>query len=257
MRSIPRLTLAASAAALAACAEQSPTGADLAPGDAPVAVKTAASGPLDFGATPMIGTFTDDAGTEHTVQLLLDLVSYRNGDSHKAWLKPEDYKLVRPTFSAAGQQITCPEIAGPGLKAISAGTGPVVECTWKNGTGSAPSGSFSLVRGGSLSAALPLFKSFRARGKTIVGGLTHLGTTYTLRLDLDVADYRNGTSHKAYLKPEGYSVDRGGYTGQLNCPTDGPGTKLVSAGAAPALTCTWKVGNGAQPPENQGTVTLQ
>ncbi len=104
----------------------------------------------------------------------------------------------------------------------------------------------------------PLFKSVNFGGKTISGTFNHVGTDYTVSLKLDVIDYRNGTSHKVYVKPEDYQVNKGSWTGQLQCPViAGPGVKVVSAGSAPVLSCNWKFGNGVQPPENSGTVTLQ
>lgn len=103
-------------------------------------------------------------------------------------------------------------------------------------------------------SADPLFKDFVFGGKTISGQFTPpSGGVFTVSLLLDVADYRNGTSHKVYIKPEDYKVNKGGWTGLLNCPTDGPGVKVVSAGSPPTLTCTWKVGPGSQP---SGTVVL-
>ena len=193
-----------------------------------------------FAETTLIGTFEHPTGTSHTIRVALDMVDYRNGTSHKAWLKPEDYRIDRGTWTGL---LNCPAIAGPGLKGVSAGASPTITCTWKAGYGSAPSGTVQLTPGTpKLMPPEPLFKAMRFGRTTLRGSFTWNGVEYAYSVLTDMADYRNGSSHKAWLKPEDYKLTSADeFPGAVSCPAvAGAGVKLVAAGRSPVVSCTWK-----------------
>lgn len=104
----------------------------------------------------------------------------------------------------------------------------------------------------------PLFRGFNFAERTIGGSFVGPnGQTYTARLLLDEADYRTGTTHSVFIKPEDYRVvtDFNGAGQRINCPFDGPGVKTIEFAAPPVVECTWKQGNGSRAPS--GTVTLR
>ncbi|MEM9566556.1 MAG: choice-of-anchor Q domain-containing protein, partial [Actinomycetota bacterium] len=60
------------------------------------------------GHKSLRGTFDHD-GTTYLVEVLLDVVDYRNGNSHKVFVIPESHqKVVTPAFTGPGSQVTCP-----------------------------------------------------------------------------------------------------------------------------------------------------
>lgn len=226
---------------------------------APPAFAVVAGTPLSLGETTLSGVVEHNDVT-YTLRLKLDRVSYQSGVSHKVWIKPEDYKIDKGGFS--GNLSNCissfgQNVLGTGVRGVSSASAPTVTCDWKVGFGNQPPGNLgevTLTEGGALVEADPRFRSFNAGGKTISGTFEYNGVEYTVSQLLDVLDYRNGTSHKAWTKPQGYQLDRGAFPSagagyQINCPSlAGPGARLVAAGSAPRVACTWKAGNGSGAP---------
>lgn len=102
---------------------------------------------LNFGATVVSGSTIVDATTGATVtfSLTLDRLDYRNGNSHKAWTRPEEYDVTfeRINYTKPVQSLACASNDGtsftntrPGALAIASGKAPVVVCTWKDGPSS-------------------------------------------------------------------------------------------------------------------------
>ena len=56
----------------------------------------------------------------HTSKIAMDQLNYGNGNGHKAFIIPEDYKLsTSPDFeSVSGRRVECAALKGPGLKGI-------------------------------------------------------------------------------------------------------------------------------------------
>ncbi|MEM9566000.1 MAG: thrombospondin type 3 repeat-containing protein, partial [Actinomycetota bacterium] len=216
------------------------------------------------GHKSLRGTFDHD-GTTYLVEVLLDVVDYRNGNSHKVFVIPESHqKVVTPAFTGPGSQVTCP-FDGPGVEAFGGRQRPIT-CTWKAGNGSsAPTGTFDMsqIRNpsspgvGEGTVAEPRTSTVQLGDRTMSGTFEYLGVTYEVSYEVDLLDYRNGDSHKVLISPESLkksvSPTFSGPGWRITCPPfEGPGVKAVR-GDQP-ITCTWKAGNGSSAPT--GTFTI-
>ncbi len=104
---------------------------------------------FQFGGKVLKATYANPNGEQYEISLKTDVADYRNGVSHKAWIKPEDYKFVVTPLNGAnpaadGSITSCvgnsgQGLLGAGLKVVSAGSTPSVDCVVKFGNGaSAP-----------------------------------------------------------------------------------------------------------------------
>ncbi len=212
-------------------------------------------GEILFNAGTLVGSFTDPRGDVHEVRLALDAVRYRDGSEHQVWLKPEDYKVDKGTWTKI---LNCPT-DGPGVKAVAEGAEPAVTCTWKDGPGNRPSGTVELELGApELSPSPPRFKAFRPERTTLDGSFVDEGVTYEVSLVVDMVDYRNGNRHKAWTRDEGRAIDQGGFPGTIVCEGaagDGAGARIVHAGSRPEVSCVWRIGSGVD--ERTGTFEMR
>ena len=99
-------------------------------------------------------------------------------------------------------------------------------------------------------------EAYTASDRTIKGNFTYNGTTHTVSVGVDQFRYRNGSSHRIWVIPEGNKKDVvpafSGPGFRVNCPFDSPG---VQSYRGSRITCTWKAGNGSSAP--RGTVSLR
>lgn len=206
--------------------------------------------------------FTDSKGNQYRVTVALDQVSYNNDVTQSAFLKPEDYKAVvtplegAPPFKGGGKRVTC--LKGPGVKGF--GPNPMVMCTAKEGNGSkAPKQDFLMELEELPPEAVPAKarnRGLKINGKTLKGTIAGKPVFLTL----DVMDYRNGNSHKAFIKAEagGHKVDVSELDDgiELTSCTNGmldPGTSVITGRGSPKVTCEFDNDNGG----TTGTVILK
>lgn len=85
------------------------------------------------------------------------------------------------------------------------------------------------------------------------GTFDYDGTTYTVTVEVDRVDFRNGTTHKEDVVPESHKVSvTPEFPGAIKTEFSGPG--LETFGADETIQGTWKVGYGSTAPS--GSFTL-
>lgn len=233
------------------------------------AAGTAHAQQMQFGERSFRGHF-DYNGITHVVIQPLDQVRYGSGSGHNAYIQPEEYQALRsiqPPFQGPGFRIDCPELDGTGLKGF-AGSGASTECSWTAGSGnSAPTGTFALTLAGAVSPrpSPTFYQSLAPDSFTIQGALCHpVDGTFPISLTYDVVTYRSSTDHTAYIRGQfgGNRIDVSSLanTGIRLTSCDAVAVNGIGTdgffGQEPVVVCQWKKGNGSQPPENFGSVTL-
>lgn len=224
--------------------------------------KKALIGKFDTGPIPGY-----PQGLSVIYEVAVDQLSYRNGSNHKAWFIPESSKsnVVYVKDIATGQGITnsAPNIRvtglpwqGPGSYSFDNADVPMT-ASWKIGNGSsAPSGTFDMEwkRGGPGNKVISDADYPRSLGsKFRTGTFDYDGTTYTVSVEVDVVDFRNGTSHKEHVVPESHKVTVDpAFPGSIKTEFSAPGVETF--GANEDIDGTWRVGNG--PNRVTGTFTL-
>ena len=169
---------------------------------------------LNQGSHRLEGTFKFN-GVTYTSKIAMDQLNYGNGNGHKTFIIPEDYKLsTSPDFErVSGRRVECASLKGPGLKGIDGNDiSRGVDCVFypKYGSSESERVYFKLSSKSGSDPSAPLFRSIKPDGKTLKGqvvlytdpSMTEVDSLYTVTLSLDVADYRNGNSHKAFIKAE-------------------------------------------------------
>ena len=118
-----------------------------------------------------------------------------------------------------GGKVTCPAIKGPGLKGLNyhqLKSG--IECSWKSRLCSnAEIITFTLMPGGDTGKSP---KHYRGKNKVVTwkgtiydaNGQGVVKQGYKATLKLDMYDYRNGNSHKAFIFKKNHKVKLGDFT---------------------------------------------
>ena len=205
------------------------------------------------------GQFTFE-GVTYTTKIAMDQVDYGNGNGHKAYLFPENYKLsTTPKFEGVpGRRVECPVLKGPGLKGLDGNDISTVTCEFieRYGEGTDEAHTvFSLKKlTGSDETPAPI-KALKENGKTIRGEIilytdaskTIVDQVYPISLTLDVIDYRNGNDHKAFIKAEraGQRINTESLSGsqiRVTGCTHGMSTHQVDGiyGQTAIVDCGWK-----------------
>lgn len=204
-------------------------------------------------------------GESYTVQVALDEIEYGNGRGHKAYIKPEEYKVQVVPGLPYGK-VSCPGIDGAGLKGFSGNdVNNAITCEWKSQNGR--DAEFIMIpltlKSGRITDVTPLFREIKHNGKNLRGRLVHrdeegmLIAEGPLSLTMDEIDYRNGNGHKAFIQAEraGHKIDTSllpqGY--RITSCEYGLHTHQVNGiyGRTPKAVCSWKRGNGSSAPVGQ------
>jgi hypothetical protein len=232
---------------------------------------SAFSATVSHSSSQFFNDKVDLGGMTYEISVNLDVVNYGNGSSHKAYIKPEEYKLKIAPELIRGK-ITCPAISGPGLKGFDGSDARKgLACSWKSKPGNnATVTQFNLPLKNNGNGVQPRFKRFNENSKTLKGTFAPTdangeltGESYKLYLTMDVVDYRNGNSHKAFIKSEraGHSLDESALANGWRVTGCSNGMKSNGVdgiyGKRPKVTCELKRGNGNQPSHNEGTVVLK
>lgn len=224
--------------------------------------KKALIGKFDTGPIPGY-----PQGVSVIYEVAVDQLTYRNGNSHKAWFIPESSKglIVYVKDLATNQGITnsAPNIKITGLPFQGGGSFSFDDADvrlmtgeWRVGSGpNRVTGTFDMQwkRGGPGAKAINNTGGDfpRAIGsKELTGSFTHNGVEYVATVEADVVDFRNGTSHKELVIPESHKIvvtDAAGnpFPGRIHTPFQAPGVETFDANTNKnPLDATATTGNG-------------
>jgi hypothetical protein len=205
-------------------------------------------------------------GVKVIYEVAVDQLPYRNGSDHKAWFIPESSKsqIVYVQDLATGQGITnsAPSIRvfdlpwqGAGSYSFDDADVAGFTASWQLGY-SDYSGTFDMQwKRGGPGAKVRSDADFprSITSKTRTGTFDYDGTTYTVTVEVDRVDFRNGTTHKEDVVPESHKVSvTPEFPGAIKTEFSGPG--LETFGADETIQGTWKVGYGSTAPS--GSFTL-
>jgi len=224
----------------------------------------------NFGAQSLRG----EIGTKGVfLTIPYDEVRYGNGDN-KAYIKPEEYKMMYS--DSIGGKVTCPAIKGPGLKGLNYHQFKNgIECSWKSRPGSnAEIITFTLMPGGDTGKSP---KHYRGKNKVVTwkgtiydaNGQGVVKQGYKATLKLDMYDYRNGNSHKAFVFKKNHKVKLGDFTstkGSIRdfiCDFNGQKINVLK-GHAPVgqfgkkgVKCTYMLKQNGKDPHYYGEVVFK
>ncbi|MBC7004132.1 hypothetical protein BIZ37_16335 [Photobacterium sp. BZF1] len=227
-----------------------------------------------FGEKKLRGEIGD---TGVYVEYDLDQVNYRSGSSNKAYIKPEEYKIsVDPLLKySIGGKVTCDKFRGPGLKGLdhfdySAG----VDCQWKSRPGSnAEIVAFKLTPANG-NQVQPKYYRGRNGIKNLKGVIYDADLdgnelqSFTVTLPMDMYDYRNGNSHKAFILPTNRKVNLGDFSSSFGslrnfkCNFNGRNIRVnadhdtVGLYGTKKVDCTYELDRNGKDPHYLGTVTF-
>jgi hypothetical protein len=211
----------------------------------------------------LTGSFTAN-GISYSASVMLDPIRYGNGVSHKAYIAPAEYRAEPgPQLAAVASELNC-GFGGKGLRGF-AGERPAARCF---ATIEGTRYPFDLTEPKSGDRGEGLATAWIGDGRRVGGELVDdrgAATGLFISLLLDEIGYGSSIADRAFIRAQyaGHKFDLSQLEGTririTGCDTVHPRGKGTDGFFArePVINCSWKRGNGAQPPSNLGTVRLQ